>query len=71
MKPFFFRYVIQDRQLPRTGAAPRVVVIVDQHEASARQRLLRMHPNVLVMKVDQTPFDADCTPAPHMSLKTG
>ena len=29
MKPFFFRYVIQDRPLPRTGAVPRVVVIVE------------------------------------------
>lgn len=71
MRSFFFRYVIQSRHLPMANTVPRVVVIVDQQEARARQRLMVMHPNAFVVKVDQTPFEMDCTPSSHPSRQMG
>ena len=65
MTSFFFRYVIKDRQQLRPQDTTRVVVIVDQQEARARQRLLLMHPDAIVTAVEQTPFGADCTPTYH------
>lgn len=63
MRLFFYRYSIQNRLGSSNDDVPSVVVIVDQKEASARQRLLLMHPSALVLKVEQTPFDADRRPS--------
>lgn len=65
MKSFFYRYHLRHKSPLDANTAPRVVVLVDHWEASARHRLLQMHPSAYVMKVEQTPFDADCTPAGH------
>lgn len=70
MKSFFYRYHLRHKSPLNADTAPRVVVLVDQREASARQRLLHMHPTAFVMKVEQTPFDADCTPAGHPARRT-
>lgn len=71
MRSFFFRYVIRSRYLAMVESVPRVVVIVDQQEAKARQRLMVMHPGAFVVEVNQTPFEVDCTPLSHPSRRMG
>jgi hypothetical protein len=64
MQSFFFRYHIKHGS-PADADAPTVVVVVDQQEASARQRLQLMYPTARVLKLEQTLCDADCKPAGH------